>query len=283
MRMTLDETEFEATPEDWELIEELECDGFVVKLDATEYVTAGIDELEILRPDTDFTTISLEIITKSLRFACLSFEASTVCFRCLCSFAAELNKKKENQNQKPKPRGASATSRAMARGWKAERRLSAGELRQKLPLMIAEENPPVKPIRKRKVKTETSERKYFTEQDRLLAQQWVLFAKAKSPWIHFNENEFAHAIAKIRASTNLNHDGVRAVFEFIKDDSFWCDVAISPVGLLKKASKSEVRKIDTILRRMKARETKNNQVLKAQEKMIYEPVADEWNPFYELT
>jgi hypothetical protein len=108
------------------------------------------------------------------------------------------------------------------------------------------------------------------------------FSKARMPWREFKEDIFIKDIVKVRKSLNLTSQEMKGVFEFITNDSFWRENAISPSSLMIKG-KNGLRKIDNILIRMKSAIMANNQVLLAEEKMQYEPVVEnEWNPFTEL-
>lgn len=67
----------------------------------------------------------------------------------------------------------------------------------------------------------------------------------------WNVERFAEDIFKLRSVSNLNNEGVLAVFTFIEGDSFWSRNALSPGGLLKRSLSTGVRKIDTIIGQMK--------------------------------
>jgi hypothetical protein len=155
------------------------------------------------------------------------------------------------------------------------------EPRENLHLMIEEKKDAVNSKTKRR-KVSRCEKIAYEQTDLELAKKWTIFAKAKIDWKDHDELVFAAAICKARRSTNLTSDGMINVFEFIKNDSFWNRVAITPMGLLKK-SRNELRKIDNVLNAMKQRMMKGNQVLIAEEKAKYESINEDWNPFDELT
>ncbi len=95
-----------------------------------------------------------------------------------------------------------------------------------------------------------------TPEDLIIAKKWLEYASREMSWSKlppkWTEINFAEDIAKVREATDLNHDGITALLEFIENDSFWCKNAWAPIGLLKKAKNGEgIRKIDNILKQMK--------------------------------
>lgn len=102
--------------------------------------------------------------------------------------------------------------------------------------------------------------------DELIAEQWLEYAKKEMPWSEppdgWTVENFAKDIAKVRAATNLNEQGISEVLKFVSYDEFWRDKALSPGGLLKRSDRNGQRKIDNILLRMKPKESKSDRVLR---------------------
>ena len=96
--------------------------------------------------------------------------------------------------------------------------------------------------------------KKYTAIDFSLASRWLDFAKEVMSWkkapSSWNAENWANDLAKIRRVTDINDEGLIALFEFIKNDDFWMKNAMSPATLLKKG-KNDLRKIDNILLKMR--------------------------------
>lgn len=93
----------------------------------------------------------------------------------------------------------------------------------------------------------------FEEEDLKLGEEWLDFAikeKRGRPYASWTAENFAKILAKIRASTDLNHEGIRAVFEFVQENDFWRSNAISPAGLMTR-SRNDLLKIDNLITAMK--------------------------------
>lgn len=120
---------------------------------------------------------------------------------------------------------------------------------------------PVK--RKRKKATITienvSDEKTYNESIMSTALKWHEWASKKMPWMKekITAEKFYNELMKIQSTTDLNDNGIEALFEFIKTDEFWSQNAISPMNLISK-SKNGLRKIDNILLRMKKRIASDN-------------------------
>jgi hypothetical protein len=134
---------------------------------------------------------------------------------------------------------------------------------------------PVK--RKRKKASITNEKvsdeKRYSDQIMSTAIKWHEWASKKMPWMKekITAEKFYNELIKIQQTVDLNDSGIDALFEFIKNDEFWSQNAISPMNLNSK-SKNGLRKIDNILLRMKKRIASDNP--------FYEIDSGEWqNPF----
>ena len=105
------------------------------------------------------------------------------------------------------------------------------------------------------------------------AIKWHEWTLAKAPWLKENisPEKFYSGLLKIAKSVSLNESGIENLFQFIKNDDFWKENAISPMSLLT-ISKNGLRKIDNILLRLKKRITSDNP--------FYEVESADWvNPF----
>lgn len=87
-----------------------------------------------------------------------------------------------------------------------------------------------------------------------LAKEWLAYAHETMKWktapSSWTDIKFATALSKIRKATDLNEEGLRAMFNFAKGDSFWQDKILSPAALLE-GSKNGLKKIDNLLLAMK--------------------------------
>lgn len=96
--------------------------------------------------------------------------------------------------------------------------------------------------------------KSLTLLERSLGDDWLAHALKEMPWKEkasgWDSTTFAEQLRKVKNSTGLNDDGLRAVLDFVSEDAFWTKNAVCPKGLLNKV-KSGLRKIDTILSQMK--------------------------------
>lgn len=128
---------------------------------------------------------------------------------------------------------------------------SEGEVRNELPTIETHV--------KHKMKRPTKTVRYISEPDEgkdpvleVLADIWWKWATDKLPWQKekMKEEQFYDALITIRNTTDLNPDGLRAVFDFIRNDDFWQHQAISPKSLLTP-SKNGLRKIDNVLLKFK--------------------------------
>lgn len=84
-----------------------------------------------------------------------------------------------------------------------------------------------------------------------LANDWLAYAKDGMPWKKaprsWSPDSFASALIKVRKAITTNDQGMRLVFDFVRNDSFWASVALSPHTLLNKSNSNGNRKIDNIL------------------------------------
>lgn len=96
----------------------------------------------------------------------------------------------------------------------------------------------------------TSLIKYSTA-DRSLAEDWVAYASEIRSSGKHDVEKFADAIRKAKKRAKLNDDEMRLVFEFIRQDDFWCDKAFSPCGLTKASKSNGEPKIANIVAAMK--------------------------------
>jgi hypothetical protein len=98
------------------------------------------------------------------------------------------------------------------------------------------------------------ESKKYTDDDLEIGRAWLKYATREMSWTKpqpsWTEEKFAADIAKVRKATDLNQEGFFALLNFIENDDFWVKNAWSPAGLLKNGA-NDVRKVDTILGRMK--------------------------------
>ena len=132
---------------------------------------------------------------------------------------------------------------------------------------------------KRKRKSPTITKKKVTDENLIndeimsTAINWHEWTLAKAPWLKENisPEKFYAGLLKISKSLSLNESGIENLFQFVKNDSFWKDNAISPMSLLT-VSKNGLRKIDNILLQLKKRISQDNP--------FYEVESSDWeNPF----
>jgi hypothetical protein len=98
-----------------------------------------------------------------------------------------------------------------------------------------------------------------------LAQEWFNWNQKQEPWIKRRKNSkrlvstetYAKDIIKIGRETDLNLEGLNALFKFIKEDKFWSELSCSPSYLLT-TSQNGRRKIDGILLKLKKKLDKAN-------------------------
>jgi len=104
----------------------------------------------------------------------------------------------------------------------------------------------------------------FSIMERSLGEDWLVHALREMPWKEnasgWDSATFAEQLRKVKKSTGLNDEGMRAVLDFISVSEFWTKNAVSPKGLLSKG-KSGLRKIDTILSQMKTPEMRRDEKL----------------------
>ena len=97
-----------------------------------------------------------------------------------------------------------------------------------------------------------------------LGDDWLAHALKEMPWKEnsagWDAATFAAQLLKVKKSSGLNDEGMRAVLDFISASDFWTKNAVSPKGLLTKG-KSGLRKIDTILSQMKTPEMRRDEKL----------------------
>jgi hypothetical protein len=136
-------------------------------------------------------------------------------------------------------------------------------------------NTPVK--RKRKSPTITKKKipheKNINDQIMSTAINWHEWTLVKAPWLKENisPEKFYQGLLKIAKSVSLNESGIENLFQFVKNNDFWKENAISPMSLLN-VSKNGLRKIDNILLQLKKRINSDNP--------FYEVESSDWvNPF----
>jgi hypothetical protein len=104
----------------------------------------------------------------------------------------------------------------------------------------------------------------LTLQEMGLGDDWLAHALKQMPWkakaSGWDSATFAEQLRKVKKSTGLNDEGMRAVLDFILASDFWEQNAVCPKGLLNKG-KSGLRKIDTILSQMKTPEMRRDEKL----------------------
>jgi hypothetical protein len=134
---------------------------------------------------------------------------------------------------------------------------SEGEDRNEVPIIET----PVK----HKMKKHTKTVRYISEPEDgkdpvldALSEIWIKWAMEKMPWNKekFKIEKFYDSLITIRNTTDLNADGLRALFDFIRNDDFWKDQVINPKSLLTP-SKNGLRKIDNVLLKFKKEYDKN--------------------------
>lgn len=132
---------------------------------------------------------------------------------------------------------------------------------------------------KRKRKSSTITKKKVTDENLIndeimsTAINWHEWTLAKAPWLKENisPEKFYAGLLKISKSVSLNESGIENLFQFVKNDGFWKENAISPMSLLT-VSKNGLRKIDNILLQLKKRISQDNP--------FYEVESSDWeNPF----
>jgi len=97
-----------------------------------------------------------------------------------------------------------------------------------------------------------------------LGSDWYDHAMREMPWkakaSGWDPRTFGELLCKVRNSTGLSDEGMRAVLDFISANEFWTKNAVSPKGLLNKG-RNGLRKIDTILSQMKTPEMRRDEKL----------------------
>lgn len=90
-----------------------------------------------------------------------------------------------------------------------------------------------------------------------LAKKWLEMSVENMKWekppAKWTIKNFAIDISKLRRSMNFTDEGMTRVFDFINSSKFWSENCLSPSRMLKKNDEG-VRKIDTILLRMRPKE-----------------------------
>lgn len=158
-------------------------------------------------------------------------------------FGSEGGKKSaEGREKKKKERGSKGASRV--------RKGSQGSERVSNPLSLSLSLTP----------SPSRESSTLSTADLAVGRDWLDLAHGEMPWKaddpKWTAELFAEAIGKVKRATDLNDDGIRAVFEFVKVDDFWRKNAATPMGLLKRSSRNGERKVDNILVRMRQAPTK---------------------------
>ena len=90
--------------------------------------------------------------------------------------------------------------------------------------------------------------------DRAIAKDWFEYANQVTPKNSYTIEKFEEAICRIRVTHGYTNTHIRQLFEFIKQDEFWCSRAVSPLALLKP-SKSDpgIIKLEQVVRSLKHR------------------------------
>jgi hypothetical protein len=94
----------------------------------------------------------------------------------------------------------------------------------------------------------------------LLASEWIAWNIQKWPWVEkrLKIEKVYDTLCTIRNTTDLSISGLRAVFDFIRNDDFWKDQVVNPTSLLT-SSKNGLRKIDNVLIKFK-KECERNRI-----------------------
>lgn len=105
-----------------------------------------------------------------------------------------------------------------------------------------------------------------------ISSEWLQSAIKKMPHLkqRFTQEKFELAVNKIKTYTKANDEQIYEIWEFIKNDQFWSDQAISPLGLMQ-ISKNGNYKLDNVLIQMRSKLIRENPFLEND---------DDWkNPF----
>ena len=94
----------------------------------------------------------------------------------------------------------------------------------------------------------------ITPEDQSLAEHWHVWSKERTPKGKYDVEKFSEAICKIRVNHNYTIDHVNQIFDFIRNDDFWRNNAISPTSLLKPSkSEPEITKLEQVVRKLRAK------------------------------
>jgi len=114
-----------------------------------------------------------------------------------------------------------------------------------------------------------------TDESHKTAERWHAHAISHQPWLNLSVEKFIEGVTKLKKSVGLSDEQVGAVLDYVIKDAFWADKALSPASLLKRSSRSDQRKIDTILGQMK----KPYDKMKKVEEWINTPSDKPFDPF----
>lgn len=113
-----------------------------------------------------------------------------------------------------------------------------------------QEKPRPKPVKETKKADKPKSRRKnlkFEPADLELAEKWLEYGKSKLPSIDAWPETAANELRKVREHLKYTHDEMTILFEWMIQDVFWSDNALSPMGLMNKSKTNELRKIENLV------------------------------------
>lgn len=123
-------------------------------------------------------------------------------------------------------------------------------------------------------------RKLEAPGDRTLANLWLEYANSVIPNNRYKPDGFTVAITKMRVNYDLNFDQIRQLLDWIAQDDFWKDKALSPEALLKPSKADPgLSKLHQLLMQLKNRKKTKDQLLQEDLERQVREGGNEPNPF----
>ena len=80
-----------------------------------------------------------------------------------------------------------------------------------------------------------------------LSKEWIKWNKTNYPSSKTDLEKAADTIRKLRTNEKQSEQSLKKLFEFVKADDFWSNVARTPTCLLKRSKTNDMRKFENIL------------------------------------
>ena len=112
----------------------------------------------------------------------------------------------------------------------------------------------------------------ISPEDRAIAQNWLDWSLEQTPKGKYNLEKFQESICKMRVNFDLTSTHIEQLFQYIKDDEFWKNNAISPSSLLKPSKREpEITKLEQVIRGLKGRKkTQDEKLQESLERQVME-------------